>query len=129
MELIDEIKKLRDECINEENYYNERFDLWMRYKGEMWTELPSDAAACQSVGAIRSKLDRIISDYKPEPVKHAHWIVIDEGSEGDEAFCHYWATLKCSRCGMEREVEDDYVPDYCEGCGAKMDEEKENTHD
>lgn len=61
-----------------------------------------------------------------EPVKHAHWIVIDAGSEGDEAFCHHWATLKCSRCGMEREVEDDYVPDYCEGCGAKMDEEMEN---
>lgn len=59
-----------------------------------------------------------------EPVKHAHWIVIDEGSEGDEAFCHYWATLKCSRCGFERVVEDDYVPEYCEGCGAKMDKDE-----
>lgn len=58
--------------------------------------------------------------------KHAHWHVIDADSEGDEAFCHYWATLKCSRCGFERETEDGYIPDYCEGCGAKMDEEMEN---
>lgn len=52
--------------------------------------------------------------------KHAHWHVIDADSEGDEAFCHYWATLKCSRCGYERETEDGYIPDYCEGCGSKM---------
>lgn len=64
-----------------------------------------------------------------EPVKHAHWHVIDADSEGDEAFCHYWATLKCSRCGYERETEDGYIPDYCEGCGAKMDEEKENNRE
>ena len=62
-----------------------------------------------------------------KPVVPAHWDVIDQDSEGDEAFCHYWATLKCSRCGFERDVEDDYVPDYCEGCGAKMDEEENET--
>lgn len=61
--------------------------------------------------------------------KHARWHVIDYGSEGDEAFCHYWATLKCSRCGMERETEDGYIPNYCEECGAKMDEEKESNND
>ena len=55
------------------------------------------------------------------PVMHAHWIVIDEDSEGDEVGSHYWATLKCSRCGLERETEDGYLPEYCEGCGAKMD--------
>lgn len=58
------------------------------------------------------------------PVVHAHWDVIDQDSEGDEAFVHTWATLRCSRCGLERTVEDDYVPQYCEDCGAKMDEEK-----
>ncbi len=52
MKLIDEVKKLRDECRKEETYYNERFNLWMKYKGESWPELPSDAAACQSVGAM-----------------------------------------------------------------------------
>lgn len=66
MKLIDEVKKLRDECRKEEEYYNERFNLWMKYQGEYWTELPSDAAACQSVGAIRSKLDRIITEYNSE---------------------------------------------------------------
>ena len=50
--------------------------------------------------------------------KHAHWTVIALDCVDD------LATLKCSRCGMEREVEDGYIPDYCEGCGAKMDEEK-----
>lgn len=66
MKLIDEVKKLRDECRKEEEYYNERFSLWMRYKGESWPDLPSDSSACQSVGAIRAKLDRIISDYSEE---------------------------------------------------------------
>lgn len=41
MKLIDEVKKLRDECRKEETYYNERFNLWMKYKGESWPELPS----------------------------------------------------------------------------------------
>ena len=54
-------------------------------------------------------------------VIHASWVVIDEDSEGDEAGSHCWATLKCSRCGYERDTEDGYLPEYCEGCGAKMD--------
>ena len=54
---------------------------------------------------------------------HAHWTVIALDCVDD------LATLKCSRCGIEREVEDGYIPDYCEGCGAKMDEEKESNHD
>ena len=62
-----------------------------------------------------------------KPVAHAHWDVIDADSEGDEAFVHTWATLRCSRCGLERTVEDDYVPQYCEDCGAKMDEEENET--
>lgn len=51
MKLIDEVKKLRDECRKEETYYNERFNLWMKYKGESWPELPSDAAASQWFGS------------------------------------------------------------------------------
>ena len=60
-----------------------------------------------------------------EPVRHACWIVIDSDSDGDEAFCHCWGTLKCSHCGYERETEDGYMPVYCECCGSKMDEEIE----
>lgn len=57
-----------------------------------------------------------------KPIVHAHWDVIDQDSEGDEVFAHIWATLCCSRCGMERTTEDGYIPQYCESCGAKMDE-------
>ena len=56
------------------------------------------------------------------PIVHAHWDVIDQGSEGDEVFVHTWGTLCCSRCGMERTTEDGYIPQYCESCGSKMDE-------
>lgn len=59
------------------------------------------------------------------PVVHAHWDVIDGDSGGDETFLHVWETLRCSRCGMERTTEDGYMPQYCEDCGAKMDEEVE----
>ena len=55
--------------------------------------------------------------------KCAHWTVIALDCVDD------LATLKCSRCGMECEVEDGYVPDYCEYCGAKMDEEMERKKD
>ena len=110
MKLIDEVKKLRDECRKEETYYNERFNLWMKYKGESWPELPSDAAACQSVGAIRSKLDGIIAEYKPEGTPLGYWEpippVIYEKSK-------YY---KCSECGA---VSDSNTA-YCPNCGADM---------
>lgn len=70
------------------------------------------------VDAIRVVLERPAADVKP--IVHAHWDVIDQGSEGDECFVHVWETLRCSNCGMERETEDGYMPEYCEGCGAKM---------
>ena len=57
------------------------------------------------------------------PVVHAHWDVIDGDSGGYEEFVHVWGTLRCSHCGMERTTEDGYMPQYCESCGAKMDEE------
>ena len=61
-----------------------------------------------------------------QPVVHAHWDVIDGDSGGYEEFVHVWETLRCSRCGMERTTEDGYMPQYCEDCGAKMDEEAGN---
>ena len=57
-----------------------------------------------------------------KPIVHAHWNIIDQDREGDEGFVHVWETLCCSRCGMERTTEDGYIPQYCESCGAKMDE-------
>lgn len=114
MKLIDEVKKLRDECKKEEEYYNERFNLWMQYKGESWPDLPSDSSACQSVGAIRAKLDRIISEYHPESeTQLGYWEpippVIYEKSK-------YY---KCSECGAVV----DHKTAYCPNCGCRMDEE------
>ena len=63
-----------------------------------------------------------VTPARKKPIVHAHWDVIDKDSEGDEAFVHVWDTLCCSRCGMERTTEDGYIPQYCESCGAKMDE-------
>lgn len=111
MSLIDEVKKLRDECLKEENYYQERFNLWMQYKGDSWPDLPSDSSACQSVGAIRSKLDRIIAEYQSESESHhGYWVSHPE----------YYS---CSKCGSNSA----YMHPYCPYCGAKMDaKEREN---
>ena len=54
-----------------------------------------------------------------EQAKHARWIVIDYDSD--------WTTLKCSRCGFQRYTENRYVPNYCEWCGSKMDNDAEET--
>ena len=74
-------------------------------------------------GKIRAVIEKEPGE-DVKPVAHAHWDVIDTDSEGDEAFTHVWATLRCSNCGAERSVEDGYVPQYCEGCGAKMEEQE-----
>lgn len=117
MSLIDEVKKLRDECKNEEEYYNERFDLWMRYKGKSWPELTSDAAAFQSVGAIRSELDRIIAEYQPENEAHlGYWELVSTANVYEDEY------YRCSECGAVS----DCMTAYCHNCGAKMDEEMEN---
>ena len=79
-------------------------------------------------GKIRAAIEEEPSE-DVKPVVHAHWDVIDQDSEGDEAFVHVWETLRCSRCGAERSVEDDYVPQYCEGCGAKMDEQENGAEE
>lgn len=109
--LIDEVKKLRDECKSEEEYYNERFNLWMRYKGESWPDLPSDSSACQSVGAIRAKLDRIISEYHPESeIQLGYWEPIPPVIYEESKY------YKCSECGAVS----DHKSAYCPNCGAKM---------
>ena len=52
-----------------------------------------------------------------EPVRHGKWIDIDEQS--------YTWKVRCSCCGNERSMmstQGEY-PNYCENCGARMDEE------
>ena len=50
------------------------------------------------------------------PVRHGHWIDIDEQS--------YTWKIRCSVCGHERSMisTQGKYPNYCENCGAKMDE-------
>lgn len=51
------------------------------------------------------------------PVKHGKWIDMDEQS--------YTWKVRCSVCGHERSMlstQGEY-PNYCENCGARMDEE------
>ena len=56
-----------------------------------------------------------------KPIVHAHWDIIDQGSEGDECFVHVWGTLRCSNCGMERETEDGYMRRLrCKDGGRRM---------
>ena len=50
-----------------------------------------------------------------EPVKHGHWIAVENGNDGD---------AKCSRCGCYHHVWEAYGY-YCQHCGAKMDEVEE----
>lgn len=57
------------------------------------------------------------------PVVHAHWVSCED--EYDDEY-------KCSACGGPQFFE--MTPQmegwkYCPYCGARMDEEKENTHD
>lgn len=113
MELIDEIKKLRDECLQKEDYYERclkpracRLDVYLCMAPYQ------DADAWNFVETIRRELDRIISDYKPEPVKHARWIDPVHG------------VYKCSNCrnylyfrGLNAGRGSAY---YCPHCGAKM---------
>ena len=55
---------------------------------------------------------------------HAHWSFVLTGYSSSR-----WARIKCSRCGYEIDVGTWYFPNYCEHCGAKMDEEKDSNHD
>lgn len=54
--------------------------------------------------------DTIAKQPTVDPVKHGHWIVDEDGN------------IKCSECG-HRSVGDN----YCENCGAKMDEVTNET--
>lgn len=48
--------------------------------------------------------------------KHGHWIGIDD---------YPYETWECDRCG--KIIEADEPPNYCERCGAKMDEVDNET--
>ncbi len=52
-----------------------------------------------------------------EPVRHGKWIDIDEQT--------YTWKIRCSCCGYERSMlsTQGKYPNYCEACGARMDEE------
>lgn len=54
-----------------------------------------------------------------EPVRHGHWIDIDSET-------YTWA-IRCNKCGHERSMMSTQktYPNYCEKCGAKMDERTE----
>ena len=95
---------------------------WLETEEDEMREIDDREAAHEASYIRKHVMEMTKEDVKP--VVQAHWDVIDTDSEGDEAFTHVWATLRCSKCGAERSVEDDYVPQYCEGCGAKMEEQE-----
>ena len=95
---------------------------WLETEEDEMREIDDREAAHEASYIRKHVMEMPKEDVKP--VVQAHWDVIDTDSEGDEAFTHVWATLRCSNCGAERSVEDDYVPQYCEGCGAKMEEQE-----
>lgn len=122
MKLIDEVKKLRDECRKEEEYHRKRFEIWTRHKGVYWCEEQApDGIAWQSVAAIRSNLDRIIDEYKQEsPVQLGYWEPISP-----EIFYNDHYYYKCSECGAVS----DHKSAYCPNCGAEMSQEAEDEAD
>lgn len=70
------------------------------------------AISLDTVGAIKTLPSA-------QPIKHGHWIDMDEQS--------YTWKIRCSVCGHERSMmstQGEY-PNYCENCGAKMDGREE----
>ena len=62
-----------------------------------------------------------------EHVRHGKWVpktIIIGGRD-------HVSGMKCSVCGEDplNAEGDEFLTDYCPNCGAKMDEEKENTYD
>ena len=72
-----------------------------KYTGFMEMEMYTDNDAVEAINGVPSA----------EPVRHGKWVIED-------------GHVCCSECG---EISKEY--NYCPYCGAKMDEEKENTHD
>lgn len=70
------------------------------------------------VPGIHSVID-LEPTVEAEPVRHGHWIDIDSET-------YTWA-IRCNKCGHERSMMSTQktYPNYCEKCGAKMDERKE----
>lgn len=47
-----------------------------------------------------------------DPVKHGHWIFVED----------MVSYIKCSECGLHTQWLNTKRPNYCPNCGAKMDE-------
>lgn len=76
----------------------------------------------KSEGYMLAIVNTKTGEYEPvskevQQVRHGHWIDMDEQS--------YTWKVRCSVCGHERSMlstQGEY-PNYCENCGARMDEE------
>lgn len=53
-----------------------------------------------------------------DPVKHGHWDLEMVGMD------HDIRGYSCSECGFCLPINPRYLPNYCENCGALMDEER-----
>ena len=62
-----------------------------------------------------------------QPVRHGKWLPKHHYIAGYE----FVSGHICSECGNDalKAEGDAFLTDYCPHCGAKMDEEEENTHD
>lgn len=81
-------------------------------------EEKSSVAVCgvELCKAIISRIDEVPT-IDAVPVRHGKWIDIDEQS--------YTWKIRCSCCDHERSMMSTQgtYPNYCENCGARMDEE------
>ena len=64
--LIDEVKKVRDECVESEEFYRD-ISPWL--DDSPWCQ--TNKKIIQEIAHIRRKLDKIISEYKPEEKEDA----------------------------------------------------------
>ena len=83
-------------------------------------------AACNAVEHFPSEWEKIEAEMRKLPVveerKHGHWIETNEYYTGAYESLYYY---KCSVCGaLILEDVDFGVGNYCQQCGAKMDEEE-----